>query len=82
MKIIKFGNVASTATEKAESFASFFANNDTVDDKGLLLYVPQTNLMSKIIFKSQVIKKLKSDSAAGPETSHPFSSKNAPEAGK
>ena len=43
----------------------------SLDDKGLNppSYTPQTNLMSKIIFRPQIIKKairkLKSDSAAG-----------------
>ena len=47
-------------------------------------YSPQTNLMSKIIFRPQVIKKaiekLKSDSAAGPDDIPPILiKKGAPE---
>ena len=66
------------ATEKAESLASLFSTNSTFDDKGLNppSYTPQTNLMSKTIFRPQIkkkaIKKLKSDSAADPDDIPPI----------
>ena len=68
------GSVATTATEKAEWLASLFATNSTLDDEGLNppSYTPQTNRMSKIIFRPQIIKKLKSDSAAGPDDIPPI----------
>ena len=76
--------MATTTTEKAESLASLFATNSTLEDKELNppSYTPQTNLMNKIIFRPQIIKtaiqKLKSDSAAGPDDIPPILIKNAP----